>query len=451
MKFSSLSINTNRSDKDKIRLCFWVYLFFLIFEGAFRKWILPEASNLFLVIREPIVLYVLFLGFKNNLFRNGFGKFFLITTILSFFISLTVGHQNLLVALYGFRITGLHIPALFVWGMTLRRRDLILIGKSVLYGSVLMCIIIAWQYFTPQSSWINRGVAGDVEGSGFSGAGGYFRPSGTFSFITGMIGFELLAGSFLLYFLYNNKHLKPSDQLSKAMLVLFFATFIASMFLCLSRSVIAGTAVLVLFCFASSFILKKKIEQTISIILLAIIAFILLYQIPFFKLAFDNMALRFDNAANSEGDFIKGSMGNRMFGSFTRAFTDTQNFTGKEIPFWGFGLGSGSKAGSILLNLSLKHSFGIAEEEWSLIICERGILLGGAYLLIGRLIFPFYYTYKAFVLLKRNNDYLPFMFSPFIIIGFLTHQLSPPTILGFVVVAGSIMMAAIRTSKKQKI
>ena len=72
MILSSININTNRSVSDKIRLCFWCYLLMLIFEGAIRKWFLPGLSDLFLVIRDPIVLYVIYLSVKYRLLKDKF-------------------------------------------------------------------------------------------------------------------------------------------------------------------------------------------------------------------------------------------------------------------------------------------------------------------------------------------------------------------------------------------
>ena len=82
MIFPLININTHRSVSDKIRLCFWLYLLLLIFEGALRKWFLPQLSNLFLVVREPIVLYVLYLSFKYNICRDNIFKVLFIFSVI---------------------------------------------------------------------------------------------------------------------------------------------------------------------------------------------------------------------------------------------------------------------------------------------------------------------------------------------------------------------------------
>ena len=188
IRIQSINIDTSRSILDQIRLCFWAYLLLLIFEGAIRKWILPGLSDAFLVIRDPIVLYVFILSLKYKLLRNNIINILYAFSAISFILTLLLGHQNLFVATYGVRITLLHIPCIFIFGKALTREDIHLIGKCVLYISILMFLILLLQYFSPRSAWINRGVGG-IGTAGFSGVAGYMRPSGTFSFTSGMAGF----------------------------------------------------------------------------------------------------------------------------------------------------------------------------------------------------------------------------------------------------------------------
>ena len=48
------------------RKLIYLFFFFLIFEGAFRKWILPGASSLFVVIRDPIVFLLVVRGLQRG-------------------------------------------------------------------------------------------------------------------------------------------------------------------------------------------------------------------------------------------------------------------------------------------------------------------------------------------------------------------------------------------------
>src|SRR5277367_241759 len=44
----------------------WVYFLLLIFEGALRKWILPQLSAPLLVIRDPIALLIIWEAYRTN-------------------------------------------------------------------------------------------------------------------------------------------------------------------------------------------------------------------------------------------------------------------------------------------------------------------------------------------------------------------------------------------------
>src|SRR5438477_2726438 len=51
-----------------IRRLIWLYLWLLIFEGAFRKWIVPGLSSPLLLVRDPVVLAIYFLALRARLF-----------------------------------------------------------------------------------------------------------------------------------------------------------------------------------------------------------------------------------------------------------------------------------------------------------------------------------------------------------------------------------------------
>lgn len=442
MKLATINVDTNRSVIDRIRLCFWLYLILLIFEGAIRKWILPGLSDAFLVIRDPLVLYVAILGIKYKLLRNNVVNILFIFSIISFILTLIWGHQNLFVAIYGVRIILLHIPCIFIFGKVLTREDIYLIGKCVLYISVLMFAIILLQYFSPRTAWINRGVGG-VGTAGFSGVAGYMRPSGTFSFTSGMAGFELLVALFLFYFLYNNNRLSYPFKLKNVELITISIAFFFSIMLCLSRSIIFQTLLMFTLMLVYPFYSKESSNKVIYIVLMFSIVFLVLYQFDAFNIAIDNLFLRFSQASKTEGNVIQGTIGDRYFGSFYKAFFETQNYSNKEIPFWGFGLGIGTKVGEAILNIhSEGHSFAFAEEEWSRTICEMGYIQGMLFLLGFRFIYPIYLTIKALLYTKIKKDAFLFLsIAPFLLY-FVKNQWAVPSTLGFTVVLGGLFIAA---------
>src|ERR1700736_7002605 len=54
-----------------IRALIWFYLILLVFEGALRKWIVPQLSNPLLIIRDPVVIATYLLALRARVFpRN---------------------------------------------------------------------------------------------------------------------------------------------------------------------------------------------------------------------------------------------------------------------------------------------------------------------------------------------------------------------------------------------
>jgi hypothetical protein len=180
MKSESMSYlyDEHKSIKNAI----WLYLVLIIFEGAIRKWILPELSNIILIIRDPLALFIILEANRKNLIISNRILISMISIgILSFITTFFSGHADFLVALFGLRIFILHIPLIFIIGNVLNKEDTIKIGKFFLITSIPMCLLIMAQFYSPQSAFINRGIGGDISGGGFSGAMGYLRPPGTFS------------------------------------------------------------------------------------------------------------------------------------------------------------------------------------------------------------------------------------------------------------------------------
>ena len=78
---------------------------------------------------------------------------------------------------------------IFIIGSVFTKKDVLKMGRVLLVINILMTVIVYFQFSSPQSAFINVGIGG--EGSaGFSGAMGYSRPPGTFSFTTGLSIFK---------------------------------------------------------------------------------------------------------------------------------------------------------------------------------------------------------------------------------------------------------------------
>jgi hypothetical protein len=139
----------------------WLYFVLLVIEGGLRKWFLPGLAAPLLIVRDPVAIWLMWLGFKENIFRsNAYINTAVLLTLLSLITTLVFGHGNLTVAVYGARIMLVQFPLLFLIGRVLDYQDVVKMGKAVLWITPLMTMLIAVQFYSPQSAWVNRGVGG---------------------------------------------------------------------------------------------------------------------------------------------------------------------------------------------------------------------------------------------------------------------------------------------------
>lgn len=416
-----------------IKQWIWVYIFLLIFEGALRKWVLPYFSDLLLIVRDPILIGLIIYAWYNKIFvTNIYIQGVWLIGIISFVLTMWFGHENIYVAVYGLRILLIYFPFIFLIGKVFTREDVIRLGKVILLLSIPMTVLIAFQFYSPQSAWINRGLGGSLEGAGFSGANGYYRPPGTFSFISGTVAFYSLATCYIWYFWFNKNEIK------KWLLVLSTVLLFCTIPISISRTLFFQ--ILLTSVFAFMYILLKLKNPNI-VIKFSIIAcfllslFYLISEIPFLQEPMAAFYERFTTANESEGGTISGVLGNRYFGGFMRELLTAQN-----VPLSGFGLGMGTNVGSSLLVGG--RSFLISEGEWGRVIGEQGTLLGLTFILI-----RVWFTVRLFVngyLEMLRHSILPWMLLSCAITYIPQGQWAQPTILGFSVLFGGITIASFR-------
>ena len=408
----------------------WLYFLLLIFEGALRKWVLPGLATPLLIVRDPLALWLTILAWKRNLLPdNIYLSGMLLLSFISFITTLLFGHGNLVVAIYGVRIIVLHFPVIFVIGRVFTSADVHKMGKATLWITIPMAVLIALQFYSPQSAWVNRGVGGDMEGAGFNGGAlGYFRPPGTFSFTTGTTLFFSFAGCYILYF-----WLQSSGS-NKLVLLAATAGLLAAIPLSISRGLLFQVLVSCLFVVLASLRKPKYLLNLIVAGIGILMALLLLSNTEFFQTAIEAFAMRFDAASDTEGG-VQGTLVERFLGELLSSITNSA-----QLPFFGYGIGLGTNAGSKLLTGEV--TFLVAEGEWGRIIGEMGVLLGLSvvFLRIGLVIKIAGASYARIL----QNDLLPWMLLSFGFLNVMQGQWGTPTSLGFSVMIGGLMIASLR-------
>ncbi|CAN5430331.1 hypothetical protein BH11BAC3_BH11BAC3_06020 [soil metagenome] len=416
----------------------WVYFLLLLFEGALRKWIIPALANPLLLARDPVAVWIIFMAYKNNLMpSNKYLTGMLVIGFVSFLTTMTLGHQNIYVALYGVRILVIHFPLIFIIGRVFTRNDVVKMGKFILLITFPMALLIAMQFYSPQSAWVNRGVGGSLEGAGFSGALGFFRPPATFSFTNGTTLFFGLSGPFIIYFWLNQKGINK--------IVLLAATLGLIMAIPLSISRALFFQVIITFLFAVIAISRKP--ENMSKLIIAVIGgsvvLLIMSRLTFFQKATEVFTTRLDGANESEGG-LGGVLGDRYLGGMIKSITGSS-----EQPFFGYGIGTGTSVGGALLSGTGERTLLIySEDEWARLTGEMGAImgLGVIFVRIGLSINTAIKSYKKL----STGDLLPWVLLSFFLLTVPQGQWGQPTSLGFSIIIGGLTLASFNSMKTRK-
>ncbi|WP_331147225.1 hypothetical protein [Hymenobacter sp.] len=413
----------------------WAYFLLLIFEGALRKWFLPGLATPLLVVRDPLVLWLLIVTWQRGLLPiNGYMVGMMLIGILSMFTAVLLGHGNIAVAIYGARILVLHFPMVFVIGRLFNREDVVKLGKVTLWIAIPMTVLIALQFYSPQSAWVNRGVGGDMAGAGYSGALNYFRPPGTFSFTSGNTQFFMFAGCFVFYFWLN------SQSINRLILIGATAGLMAAIPLSISRSLLFGVGITMIFTLAAVARKPQYLSKIIPIAFALVVALAVLSQATFFQNATEAFLSRFTSASETEGG-LEGTIGNRYLGGMVAALTGSSN-----TPFFGYGIGMGTNVGSMLLSGGTQ--FLIAEEEWARLIGEMGPLFGIIIIMI-RLGFSVKVGLACYGKLSAG-DFLPWILLSNGLLLIPQGQWAQPTALGFSTLIAGLLVASLRSVPQKR-
>lgn len=442
MYYSGTDINVSATapvrngDIDKLvglKVAIWGYFVLLILEGALRKWFLPSLATPLLVVRDPLALYVVSVAWRQGLMPRTFYLTGMIGIgVVGIFTAVLFGHGNMAVTLFGARILLIHYPLIFAIGRVFTREDVIRIGNVLLWMVLPMAILILLQFSSPQSAWVNRGVGGALEGSGFSGAMGYFRPSATFSFTNGTSLFFGLAGAYILYFWL------ASREVNKFILLCSTIGLLISIPLSISRSLFFGVGLSVIFALLTISRNPKYVGKMILAVVGIAGILAVLSERPFFQTALEVFLVRFESASSVEGG-LEGVLLDRYLGGMLGALSQSDSF-----PFFGYGMGLGTNAGSMLLKGEVLYL--ISEGEWGRLIGEMGPFLGLSAIFI-RLAFSMRLSLACYGKLAKG-DSLPWLLVSFGLIVLPQGQWGQPTTLGFSTLIGGLILASLRVQKE---
>jgi hypothetical protein len=417
----------------------WFYLVLLIFEGALRKWIVPQLSNPLLIIRDPVVLAIYMLALPARVFpRNGYmvslGVIAVLSTVASVIVLSPYFEMKPLmeVTLYGFRCNFLHLPLIFIMGAVLNEEDVKKIGWWILVGMIPMSLIMVAQFKASPDSFINRAV-GLGEGEQLTAGGGKIRPPGTFSFISGPVFYVAVATAFVIYGALSRSTYKPWLLVSSGT-ALVIAVAVSGSRGCVASVLLVVAAVLVIV------VLKPKaVNQFGWVLLIVVIGALVISRLPIFKEGVGILSERFTSSAEAGDTTIIRGMIDRTMGTLTEGLKNLD-----KPPLFGWGLGIGTAGGAKFL--VGRAAFLLAENEWTRVLLESGPILGLAFL-IWRTALTLKLLVMSVSFLVRRSAILPILLWASAFVGLLNGQLGQPTNLGFAVFLSGLCLAATQMKK----
>ena len=440
-KFSMPSPNNPRV-RTHLKWAIWVYFFLLIFEGVFRKWLLPQFSDVLLVVRDPVVLVIYMLAIKARLFpRNTWILSLAIIGLLCWLVSLVVLEPYLpvkplfLVTGFGFRCNFLHLPLIFVMARALDEQDVKKLGWWILVGLLPMCVLLAFQFNADPESFINR-TAGLGDTQQITAGGGKIRPPGTFSFVSGVIFYAAMAAAYLLY-----------GALTRGVYrnwLLFAGGFalVVTIGVSGSRSVLLAVLLVLSSLLAVLIFRPSAVNQFARNLLIVVAVILLAVRLPTFNEGVKVLSDRFTTVAEAEETTIAGGLIARTFSPFTEGMLLWWYSPPVGAPWWGLGLGIGTNGGAKFL--TGRALFLLSEGEWGRVVLESGKILGAAYL-IWRTMLTFSLGTFAIRQLKAGQI-LPLLMYAAGFLSLLNGQFGQPTNLGFSVFICGLALAAGNTT-----
>jgi hypothetical protein len=415
-----------------IRRLIWLYFWLLLFEGALRKWVVPQLSTPLLIIRDPVVLIIYILAFQARVFpRNAWVSSLAIIGFLSLAVSFIALWPYLppvriaLVSGFGFRADFLHLPLIFLMPRVLRPEDVKKIGWWTLLLVVPMALLMVAQFHSAPDSLLNRTASG--EGEQITAGMGRVRTAGTFSFVVGVVAYFGLATGFLVWAALK-RGIYRNFVLFGAGIAVLIGIAVSG-----SRSVVGACAVVVASLLLVIFLRPGAVNRFGQVLLVTVLLGFILTKTPVFREGLSVLTTRFTDVAASEEQSIVVGLISRVFEGFSEGVRVLPT-----APFFGYGLGVGTNGGAKII--TSQASFLLSEGEWARLILESGPVLGLAFVLwrSGVAVHVLVLCLRS----VRRGNLLPLLLFSSSGLPLMNGQFGPPTILGFAVFTTGLALAA---------
>jgi len=373
-----------RARKKVVRIIIFIYLL-AIFEGALRKWVLPQFGQYLFFIRDPFLLWVYVIATRHGLWPRKSLFLRISLGMAAFGVALAAiqsgfgGFESsqLILAAYGWRNYFLYIPLAFLIGAQFREADLLRVYRWTLWLAIPIAALIVIQFRAPIGSAINVGIAQskDLQFRGLGVDPEHTRPMGTFTSSTGQVAFVTSAFTIFLGLFVARKKLMPTGRIIP--LVAGVAILVCLAF-GQSRAAMVECGAVVIASVGFGLISKNHRSRwratVLPIVLVAGAATI--YPIVFPE-GFQVFVHRWETASITESEDGEGGIVGRalfQFVDFTRLFD--------QVPALGYGLGMGGNASTRLgFTIDGVAPGALAESDWARHMVDVGPIFGVIYII----------------------------------------------------------------------
>ncbi|KPF47829.1 hypothetical protein IP87_00305 [beta proteobacterium AAP121] len=420
--------SAERGRRQVVALVFAIYLL-AIFEGALRKWALPQFSQYLFFVRDPLLLVAYALAWQHGLWPRRQPLFTAALWMAVLGVALGAAQAasgppselRLLLGVYGWRAYFLYVPLAFLVGQTFQARDLQRLYALTLFLALPIGLLVAAQFFSPPGAAINVGSAADedLQFRGLAATAERTRPMGPFASGAGQQQFAATACAIaLLAFLTPRRLPQPPWWL--------LAGGAAGVLTALALSGSRGTVLQAGLCLAFAVLLgllgrgaALKTRALVWPLTLSVLS-LALYPLVFPE-GFAAFVERWTVADAAESRHFEWG----VFGRAAYGLIDFGRLLG-EVPLLGWGLGYGGNA-SITLDAVIDgvRPGQLAETDFARHMVDIGPLAGLGYITF-RLLLAGWLAMQVLRTLKLSDDPAPMLLFSYVgyvlVLGQITGQ-----------------------------
>jgi hypothetical protein len=267
----------------------------VVIEGALRKWVLPQASDLIYFLKDFVLIgaYLRYYGFSSSerkavFMNNSLGFLIFIASGWCLFQTFNASLGSPIVGIFGLKNYIFYIPLIWMLPNLFQSElELYKFLRSYLALTIPVGIIGIIQFFSPADSILNSYAPGEVTNVATFGVKNYVRITGTFSYI-GSYGAYLIVSFGLLVTLLTTRQ----SYVWKLINILATLLVVTNSFMNGSRSVVFALALFLIGYFGIKILtlasnnLRLIGQFSLAAIVIATVAFI------WFKPAIETFTLR---------------------------------------------------------------------------------------------------------------------------------------------------------------